>query len=66
MLSLGCNIYFITFIYERTRMLWFYTIKVKSEACEAFEVFKKFKILIEKDSGKAIKILRTDGGGKYI
>lgn len=44
-------------------MLWLYTIKFKSEV---FEVFKKFKILIEKDCDKAIKILRTDGGGKYI
>ncbi len=43
-------------------MLWLYTIKLKSEA---LEVFKKFKTLIEKESGKSIKILRTDGGGEY-
>ena len=54
--------YFITFVDEHTRMLWLYTIKLKSEA---LEVFKKFKILVEKESEKSIKILRTDGGGEY-
>ena len=37
-------------------------IKAKSEA---FDVFQKFKILVEKQSGKFIKVLRTDGGGEY-
>jgi len=54
--------YFITFVDEYTRMLWLYTIKLKSEA---LDVFKKFKVLVEKESEKAIKILRTDGGGEY-
>jgi len=37
-------------------------IKAKSEA---FNMFQKFKILVEKQSRKSIKILRTDGGGEY-
>jgi len=37
-------------------------IKAKSEA---FEMFQKFKILVEKQSGKSIKVLRTYGGGEY-
>lgn len=60
--SLGGNRYFITFVDEFARMMWLYTIKLKSEA---LEVFKKFKILIEKENDKSIKILRTDGGGEY-
>jgi len=28
-------------------------------------MFQKFKILVEKQSRKSIKILRTDGGGEY-
>jgi len=28
-------------------------------------MFQKFKVLVEKHSGKSIKILRTDGGGEY-
>jgi transposase InsO family protein len=54
--------YFITFVDEHTRMMWLYTIKLKSEA---LEVFKKFKVLTETESGKSIKTLRTDGGGEY-
>ncbi|GAU33536.1 hypothetical protein TSUD_143290 [Trifolium subterraneum] len=32
---------------------------------EAFEVFKRFKTLVEKQSDKSIKVLITDGGGEY-
>jgi len=41
-------------------MIWLYTIKLKSEA---LEVFKRLKVLVEKESD--IKIFRTDGGGEY-
>ena len=34
-------------------MLWLYTIKLKSEA---LEVFKRFKVLVEKESEKNILI----------
>ncbi|WJX50083.1 hypothetical protein P8452_36436 [Trifolium repens] len=61
-LSTGGNKYFLTFVDEFSRMTWLYHIKVKSEA---FDVFKKFKALVEKQSGKPIKVLRTDGGGEY-
>ena len=60
--SLGGSKYFITFVDEFTRMIWLFTIKLKSEA---LSVFKNLKILIEKESEKSIKILRTDGGGEY-
>jgi len=43
-------------------MIWLHTIELKSEA---LEIFKRFKILVEKESDKSIKILRTDGGGEY-
>jgi hypothetical protein len=56
------NKYFITFVDEYSRMLWLYLIKLKSEA---LEVFKKFKVLVENQSGMKLKILRTDGGGEY-
>ncbi|GAU43786.1 hypothetical protein TSUD_378110 [Trifolium subterraneum] len=61
-LSTGGNKYFITFVDEYSRMIWLYHIKAKSEA---FEVFKRFKKLVEKQSDKQIKVLRTDGGGEY-
>ena len=60
--SLGGNKYFITFVDEFSRMLWVFLIKYKSEALEMFE---KFKTAAERQSGKLLKILRTDGGGEY-
>jgi len=56
------NKYFTSFVDEFSIKLWLYLIKAKSEA---FDVFQKFKILVEKQSGKSIKVLRTDGGGQY-
>ncbi|KAK2386041.1 putative mitochondrial protein [Trifolium repens] len=53
---------FIIRVDEFTRMLWLHTIKLKSEV---FGVLKKFKILIEEESDKSIRILRTDGSGEY-
>ena len=32
---------------------------------EMLEKFIEFKTAVEKETGKAIKILRTDGGGEY-
>ena len=60
--TLGGNKYFISFVDEFSRKIWLYLIKAKSEA---FDMFQKFKVLVEKQSGKSIKILRIDGGGEY-
>ena len=42
--------------------MWLYLIKAKSDV---FNIFKDFKALMEKQSRKCIKILRTDGGGEF-
>ncbi|KAK2365584.1 putative mitochondrial protein [Trifolium repens] len=60
--SIGGNSYFLTFIDDYTRHVWLYLIEKKSEV---FTKFKKFKILVEKQSGYSVKKLRTDGGGEY-
>lgn len=41
---------------------WVYFLQEKSEA---FEAFKSFKALVENESEKKIKTLRTDRGGEY-
>jgi len=56
------NRYFITFVDEYSRIIWLYLIKLKSDVVE---VFQKFKVLAEKQSGMKLKILITDGGGEY-
>jgi len=60
--SLGGNMYFITFVDEYSRIIWLYVIKMKSEA---FEVYLRFKANVERESGKLLKNLRTDGGGEF-
>ena len=57
----GC-VYFMTFIDDFSRKTWLYLLKQKSEA---FDVFKKFKSMVENESGRTIKILRSDRGGEY-
>ncbi|KAJ7959769.1 Retrovirus-related Pol polyprotein from transposon TNT 1-94 [Quillaja saponaria] len=60
--SFGKNHYFLLFIDDYTRKTWVYFLKKKSKA---FEVFKKFKALVEKESGHVIKSLRSDRGGEF-
>ncbi|KAL4361061.1 hypothetical protein GQ457_04G024470 [Hibiscus cannabinus] len=54
--------YFITFIDDYSRYMYLYMLHHKSEALEAFKVFKAE---VEKQCGKQIKIVRTDRGGEY-
>ncbi|CAL2280264.1 unnamed protein product [Prunus armeniaca] len=53
------NKYFITFIGDFSRMCWVYFLRNKSET---FHVFKKFKVMVELQSGYHVKRLRTDRG----
>lgn len=61
--SLGGNRYFVSFIDDLTRRVWIYPIKRKNEV---FEAFKRFKVLVEKQSDQHLKVLRTDGEGDYV
>jgi transposase InsO family protein len=49
--------------YDRTRFTWIYFIIKKSDV---FEYFKEFRNMVEKQTGKHIKILRSYQGGEYI
>ena len=60
--SLGGCLYYITFINDFSRKTWIYFLKNKDEA---FKWFRTFKDLVENQSGKKIKILRTDNGIEY-
>ena len=61
--SLVSSHYILTFIDDFTRKTWVYFLKNKSEV---FKKFCNFKVLVEKQSGQHIKVLRTDRGGEYI
>jgi len=60
--SVGGNRYFMTFIDDFTRKLWIYLLAKKDEV---FGVFKKFRLLVQNESGEMISRLRTGGGGEY-
>jgi transposase InsO family protein len=55
--------YFITFIDDYSRKCW---VNFLNEKLEAFETFKRFKIMIQKNTGIYIKSLRSDRGGEYL
>ena len=55
--------YFITFTDDYSRFGYVYLMKYKSEA---YEFFKEYKAEVEKQTGKSIKVLRSDRGGEYL
>ncbi|CAJ2628653.1 unnamed protein product [Trifolium pratense] len=60
--SLGGNRYFVSFVDEFSRMMWVYPMKTKDEV---LVVFQRFKAVVEKQAGRKINVLRSDGGGEY-
>ena len=60
--SLGGKRYFVTFVDDFSRRVWVYTMKTKDEV---LGVFLKWKNMIEHQTGRTIKRLRTDNGGEY-
>ena len=60
--SLGKSVYYVSFIDDFSRNIWIYFLRKKSEV---FAKFKEFKALVENQSEKKIKVLRTDNGGEF-
>ncbi|MCO5569463.1 hypothetical protein L7F22_023175 [Adiantum nelumboides] len=58
----GCSFY-VTFIDNHTRKVWVYFMKEKSEV---FTHFQNFKAMGEKQTGKHVQCLKSDGGGEYF
>nr|KYP35823.1 Retrovirus-related Pol polyprotein from transposon TNT 1-94 [Cajanus cajan] len=54
--------YFVSFIDDFSRKTWVYFLK---EKLEVFETFKKFKVMVEKETSKFIKAVRSDRGGEF-
>jgi hypothetical protein len=57
----GCE-YYLTFIDDHSRKSWIYFLKAKREV---FKRFQEFKALVENQTGKRIKVLRSDNGGEH-
>ena len=60
--SPGGSHYYVTFIDVATRKVWVYFLRQKSDV---FQTFKKWKCLVENETSKKLKCLRSDNGGEY-
>ena len=60
--SLGVSSYYVTFIDDASRKTWVYCIRQKSDV---FSTFQKWKALVENETGKRLKCLRSNNGGEY-
>ena len=61
-MSLSGHEYYVTFIDDYSKKTWIYFLKAKGEL---FSRFQEFKALVENQTGKKIKVLRSDNGGEY-
>ena len=60
--SLSRCLYYVIFIDDFSRKSWIYFLKAKNET---FSKFLEFKDLIENQTRKHIRSLRTDNGGEF-
>ena len=60
--SLSGYEYYVLFIDDHSRRTWIYFLKTKSEV---FKRFQGFRALVETQTGRKIKSLRSDNGGEY-
>ena len=60
--SLGGSLYYVSFINYFSRNTWLYFLKRKSKV---FNKLKEYKALVENQTGKKIKVLRTDKRGEF-
>ena len=61
--SFGGSQYFLLFTDDYSHMSWVYFLKLKYEI---FDNFRKFKALVERQSGRYIKTLQTDRGDEFL
>ena len=60
--SLGGSHYYVTFIDDATRKVWVYFLRQKFDV---FQSLKNRKCLVENETGKKLKCLRSYNGDKY-
>jgi hypothetical protein len=60
--SLNGSLYYVVFIDEFSQKFWIFFMKTKGQV---FSRFQEFKALVENQTGKKIKVLRSNNGGGY-
>lgn len=63
MVSVDKYRYYVTFVGDRTRFIWFYPLHNKSDFYSIFILFVKF---VEKQFSSKIKCLQTYGGREFF
>ena len=58
-LSIRGTHYFVTFVDDFSRRVWVFTMKNENDV---LEIFLKWKAQVENQTGRKIKVLRTDNG----
>ena len=56
--------YYVTFITDHSRKTWIYFLKSKKSE-EVLQRLQEFKALMENQTGRKIRVLRSDNGGEY-
>ena len=56
--------YFVTFIDDYSRKTWIYFLRTK-ESDEVLDRLKEFKAFVENQTGRRIRVLRSNNGGEY-
>ena len=60
--SLGGSHHYVTFIDDATRKVWVYFLRQKYDV---FQTLNKWKCLVENETRKKLKSLKSDNGGDY-
>ena len=61
--SVGGSVFALIIVDDHSRKIFFYPLKSKSQA---YEKFVEFKALVEKQTGRKIKRVRTDNGKEFV
>ncbi|KAL8132353.1 hypothetical protein AgCh_008011 [Apium graveolens] len=56
------NRYFFLLVDDFSKYMWVYLLTSKDEA---YEVFKKFRVMVKRENEKKVKVFRTDRGGEF-
>jgi hypothetical protein len=60
--SIGGSLYYVSFIDDFSKKKWIYFLRKKAHV---FGKFKEFKSLLENQTDKKIKVLRTNNCGEF-
>ena len=56
--------YYVTFIDDHSRKIWIYFLKSKKSE-GVLQRFQEFKALVENQTGRKVRVLRSNNGGEY-